>query len=61
MKEALSSNPWDVLFDITPFRDPDPSPREGMVPILFEFQSLKFIGWQLAGALKALFGVEYSP
>lgn len=60
MQEALSSNPWDVLFDITPFRDADPSPREGMVPILFEFQSLKFIGWQLAGALKALFGVEYS-
>ena len=60
MQAALSENPWDVLIDIAPYHDCSHEPRNGMVPILFEFQSLPFIGWQLAGALKALFGIEYN-
>ena len=59
MKRAITKNPWEVLMNIRPvnlcIRPTDPD----MLPILFEHNNMRYVGWQLRGTLPMLFDCEY--
>ncbi len=60
MQQALIRDPWEVLCDIRPVNlfKADKLPPEG-VPVLFEHQNIKYLGWQLRGTLPILFNCRY--
>ena len=58
MGEAMKLNPWQVLVEPRPLNLATPHPNPDMVPILFEHDGVKFIGWQLKGTLPLLFGCD---
>ena len=58
MGKAMSLNPWQVLIDPRPLNLATSHPNPDMIPILFEYNGIKFIGWQLKGTLPLLFGCE---
>jgi parallel beta-helix repeat protein len=60
MQQALITNPFEVLCDPRPinFFDRSRMPPEG-VPVLFEIDGTKYLGWQLRGTLPFLFNCRY--
>jgi nitrous oxidase accessory protein NosD len=60
MQQALVKDPWEVLHDIRPVNlfKADRLPPEG-VPVLFEHQNTRYLGWQLRGTLPILFNCRY--
>jgi len=60
MQQALITNPFEVLCDPRPlnFFDRSRMPPEG-VPVLFEIDGTKYLGWQLKGTLPFLFNCHY--
>ena len=58
MRTAISSNPEDVFFYISPIGRPAEVHGEGLVPFLFESNGQHYIGWQKRGIIASLFGVE---
>jgi len=60
MQQALINDPWEVLCDIRPVNlfKADKLPPEG-VPVLFEHQNTRYLGWQLRGTLPILFNCRY--
>jgi parallel beta-helix repeat protein len=60
MQQALITNPFEVLCDPRPlnFFDRSRMPPEG-VPVLFEIDGAKYLGWQLRGTLPFLFNCRY--
>jgi hypothetical protein len=60
MGKAMLLNPWQVLIEPRPINLVTAHPNPDMVPILFEHDGIKFIGWQLKGTLPLLFGCELS-
>jgi parallel beta-helix repeat protein len=60
MQQALIRDPWEVLCDIRPVNlfKADKLPPEG-VPVLFEHEGLRYLGWQLRGTLPILFNCRY--
>ncbi len=60
MQQALITNPFEVLCDPRPlnFFDRSRMPPEG-VPVLFEIDGTKYLGWQLKGTLPFLFNCRY--
>jgi len=60
MQQALITNPFEVLCDPRPlnFFDRSRMPPEG-VPVLFEIDGTKYLGWQLKGTLPSLFNCRY--
>jgi len=60
MQQALITNPFEVLCDPRPinFFDRSRMPPEG-VPVLFEIDGMKYLGWQLKGTLPFLFNCRY--
>ena len=60
MKTALNKNPWEVLDSIRPYQYATKHSNPDMVPILFEDNGIKYLGWQMKGTLPLLFNCEYT-
>jgi len=60
MQQALAKNPWEVLCEVRPvdFFEAHKLPPEG-VPVLFEHQGVRYMGWQMRGTLPILFNCRY--
>lgn len=60
MEKAMLTNPWNILQNIQPYELEITPPRDpNLVPILFEFRNMKYIGWQMRGSLPVLFDCEF--
>jgi len=59
MQQALARDPWEVLDAVRPADRVKRPTNPDMVPILFEDRGSRYVGWQLAGALPALFNLDY--
>jgi hypothetical protein len=58
MERAMLANPWAVLEDIRPQHLAARPANPDKVPVLFEHQGMRFVGWQMRGALPMLFNCE---
>ena len=58
MERAMLANPWAVLEDIRPQHLAARPANPDKVPVLFEHNGVRFIGWQMRGALPMLFNCE---
>ncbi len=58
MERAMLENPWAVLEDIRPQHLAVHQTNPDKVPVLFMHQGLRYIGWQMRGALPVLFNCE---
>jgi len=60
MQQALAKNPWEVLCEVRPvdFFEAHKLPPEA-VPVLFEHQGVRYMGWQMRGTLPILFNCRY--
>jgi len=58
MQRAMAKNPWEVLMDVRPLDFFNVRlPPEG-VPVQFEHNGVRYMGWQARGALPMLFDCE---
>ncbi len=61
MQQALAKNPWEVLMDVRPLDFFSTEiPPEGM-PVQFEHNGVRYMGWQMRGALPMLFDCDVTP
>jgi hypothetical protein len=58
MERAMIENPWAVLEDIRPQHLAVRQANPDKVPVLFVHQGVRYIGWQMRGALPVLFNCE---
>jgi WD40 repeat protein len=58
MERAMIANPWAVLEDIRPQHFAIRPSNPDKVPVLFEHNGVRYIGWQMRGALPQLFNCE---
>lgn len=58
MESAMLANPWAVLEDIRPQHLAARPTNPDKVPVLFEHNGMRFVGWQMRGALPMLFNCE---
>ncbi len=58
MQHAMTANPWAVLEDIRPQHFAVRPSNPDKVPVLFEHNGVRYIGWQMRGALPQLFNCE---
>ena len=61
MQQVMGHNPWEVLLDIRPWNRARPPQNPDQVPIMFEDDGMKYIGWQLRGVLPMMFDCEFDP
>lgn len=54
----MLENPWAVLEDIRPQHLTVRHPNPDKVPVLFAHSGVRYIGWQMRGALPVLFNCE---
>ncbi len=59
MRKALIKNPWEVLVDIQPVNLAVKPNNPHMVLVLFRYNDMEFLGWQMRGSLPMLFNCEY--
>ena len=57
MQIAMQANPWEVLLDIRPINLSNPP---DMIPIIFQHDTVQYIGWQIRGSLPMLFDCRYN-
>lgn len=57
-KEQISKNAWKVLDSIRPVQFAEKHSNPDMVPILFENDGVKYVGWQMKNAIPGLFDWE---
>jgi WD40 repeat protein len=60
MHKALKKNPWKVLMNIHPVTVASCPSQADMTPILFNYDGIQYIGWQMRGTLPILFDCEYN-
>jgi len=60
MQDAMIKNPWEVLINISPLAHPNVPSDPHLIPILFEYESIQFLGWQKSGILPSLFDISYN-
>jgi len=60
MRQAMRANPFDVLLEVRPVSFAQPHSNPSMVPIMFDLDGTRYIGWQTRGVLPMLFHVEYT-
>ena len=58
MERAIIENPWAVLEDIRPQHLAVRHANPDKTPVLFMHQGVRYIGWQMRGALPLLFNCE---
>jgi hypothetical protein len=58
MERAMIANPWAVLEDIRPQHLAVCPSNPDKVPVLFEHNGVRYIGWQMRGTLPILFDCE---
>ncbi len=58
MERAMLENPWAMLEDIRPQHLAVRQANPDKVPVLFVHQGVRYIGWQMRGALPVLFNCE---
>jgi formylglycine-generating enzyme required for sulfatase activity len=58
MERVMLENPWAVLEDIRPQHLAVRQVNPDKVPVLFMHQGVRYIGWQMRGALPVLFNCE---
>ena len=58
MERAMLENPWAMLEDIRPQALAVRQANPDKVPVLFVHQGVRYIGWQMRGALPVLFNCE---
>ncbi len=58
MERAMLENPWAVLEDIRPQALAVRHANPDKAPVLFVHQGVRYIGWQMRGALPVLFNCE---
>lgn len=59
MRQALGKNPWEVLEDISPVNLARPHYDPNKVPIIFEHQSVRYLGWLKRGLLPVVFDCQF--
>jgi hypothetical protein len=59
MRQALGKNPWEVLEDISPVNFARPHYNPNKVPIIFEHQSIRYLGWLKRGLLPVVFDCQF--
>ena len=59
MRQAMVKNPWDVLDDIRPFNRATPHHDPAKIPILFDDNGVRYLGWMKRGLLPVVFEVEW--
>lgn len=59
MRKAMQANPWQVLVDVRPLAYVTVHSNPDMVPILFEQEGIRYVGWQTRGVLPMIFDCEY--
>lgn len=60
MRSAILKNPWEVLIDIRPASFSHLHVNSDIVPIMFEYDGTRYIGWQMKGTMPLLFNCEYN-
>jgi WD40 repeat protein len=60
MHKAFTKNPWEVLTDIRPFNLAILSDHPHKIPVLFTYQGIQYIGWQMSNRLPQLFDCQYN-
>jgi WD40 repeat protein len=58
MERAMIENPWAVLEDVRPQHLAVRQANPDKVPVLFLHQGVRYIGWQMRGAMPVLFNCE---
>jgi len=58
MQQVLQKNPWDVLMEIRPASFASRPNHPDLVPILFIYNNVQYIGWQKRGMLPVMFDCE---
>jgi len=59
MRHAMGKNPWEVLEDISPVNLARPHYAPNKVPIIFEHQSIRYLGWLKRGLLPVVFDCQF--
>ncbi len=59
MQKAFAKNPWDVLTDIRPITA-ILTTHANMIPVLFTYQGVQYLGWQMTSRLPHLFDCHYN-
>jgi len=59
MHRAFAKNPWDVLTDIRPISTILTS-HANMIPVLFAYEGVQYLGWQMSSRLPQLFDCQYN-
>jgi len=59
MRQAMVKDPWDVLDDIRPFNRATPHHDPAKIPILFDDNDVRYIGWMKRGLLPVVFEIEW--
>jgi hypothetical protein len=59
MRHAMGKNPWEVLEDISPVNLARPHYDPNKVPIIFEHQSIRYLGWLKRGLLPVVFDCQF--
>ena len=60
MQEAFNKSPWEVLIEIRPVSLTSKPNNPDLVPILFEYGDIQYIGWQTKGVLPMMFDCQYN-
>jgi len=61
MRSAVLKDPWEVLMDIRPANNLSRShTNTDLIPIMFEYDGTRYIGWQMKGTMPLLFNCEYN-
>ena len=58
MGELMKANPWSVLDNIRPVTLVTPHSNPEMLPVMFEYEGTRYIGWQMKGAVQNLFDIK---
>lgn len=59
MQKALVKNPWEVLIDTRPVSLAAKHHNPDMVPVLFSYNGVYYIGWQMRSTLVSAFDCQY--
>ncbi|MEY3220298.1 MAG: hypothetical protein RIT27_1655 [Pseudomonadota bacterium] len=58
MQQAFNKSPWEVLIDVRPLGLASRPSNPDLIPIAFEHQNMKYLGWQMRGMLPMMFNCE---
>jgi len=60
MQSTFAKNPWEVLIDARPIHLATPPNHPDLLPLVFHYDGMPFIGWQMWETLPILFDCRFS-